>query len=145
MSKKAWRTKFEEARTNPPREAGTVITTIDGSPIAVHLAFPEGKPPFFYAIMHLTTIVGAEVGWHARSINDKSKERMEGHKLILMSRSRTLIIRAFGVALDVAPIDALRLHHVSESGKSLVVELPISVKQKLEAMIAAQARETVQS
>jgi hypothetical protein len=145
VKNKDWRDQFESIRQNPPHKTGDLITTVDGSPIAIHLSFPEGKMPFFYGVLHLTAICGQDIGWHARSINDLSKERYEGHKLVLMSRSRSLLIRIYGVKMDTIPVAALRVHHVSESGKSIVVELTPEVKASLEAKLLRTAMRGVEA
>lgn len=121
---KAWATEFEKMRQNPPVEPGTVLTTIDGSPVAVHISLPEGKKPFFYGIVYLASVVGQPVGWYARSINDSSKEKLEGIKLIVMTKARNKLLRQFGIATPTIPVKSgLKVHHKSESGKSILVEL----------------------
>lgn len=121
---KEWAAQYEQMRNNPPVEPGTVLTTIDGSPSAVHISLPDGKKPFYYGIVYLASVVGQPVGWYTRSVNDDSKEKLEGIKLIVMTKSRNLLLRKFGIANPIIPVkEGLKVHHKSESGKSILVEL----------------------
>lgn len=119
----SWSIDFEEARQNPPKEKGTIVTTFDGSPCAVHIELPEGNQPFYYAILYLTCIVGQPVGWYARSIDDISNARLEGIKCIFMSQARNKLLRKYGIANRTISVDRFQIHHVSETGKSILVEL----------------------
>lgn len=118
-----WCKDYEQARQNPPSEKGTIIQTMDGSPCVVHIELPEGKQPFYYAILYLTSICSAPVGWYARSVTDKSNQRLEGIKCIFMSQSRNKLLREKGIAKLEIAVDRFQIHHVSESGKSILVEL----------------------
>lgn len=114
-----WQEDFDRVSKQPPADS-SILKTVDGTAVKVVIELLEGKEPFMYALIYVPTLVGSDVGWFARSVNDKS---MFGWKAILLPKARHEIIRVHGMSKTIAPVDGLRVVRRSQEGKSLLVEL----------------------
>lgn len=119
METEKWREEYDTVRKSMPTE-GYILKSIDGSPCKVNIEYVTGKEPFMYGLAYLPQIVGAPVGWFARSINDRSSY---GFKLILLPKAREMLLREFGVSETQVQVDGFKVIRSSTQGHSLLVEL----------------------
>lgn len=114
-----WQVEFDRVTKTPP-PPGAILTTLDGSPLAVHIEFPQGKAPFMYALAHVPCIVGCQLGWFARSVDEES---MYGWKVILLPKARDKVIQRIGIARNKVGVGSIRIIRASHAGKSLLGEI----------------------
>jgi hypothetical protein len=107
----SWESDYKAVLRTPPEG---LLTTRCGEEVKINVDLVEGKAPFVYAVAYVHNVVGEEPAWYLQAVDHN-----EGHgwKAIILPRSRQEYMA------DPQPIYSLRVVRVSQSGKSLLVEL----------------------
>ena len=113
-----WATQFQGFIQNPPK-TGDILRAVGGLDIKIRVDLIQGKPPFMYGLAYVPTLVGCELGWFCRNIDDPCTY---GWKLIPLPKAQEQIIRKVGIVGKVH-VKALRIVRPSKKGKSFLVEV----------------------
>jgi hypothetical protein len=116
VSDTSWAEEYELLRQNPPKEQDWLVTN-DGSPIRVTIKLEQGKRPFIFALCYLPDIVGSDLGWFCRRLED---DNPAGMKCIIDTPE---FLRRKGLASSVVSVQKLRVKSDTLSGKALRVEV----------------------
>lgn len=116
-----WHTRYKAVINNKPSPS-TILRSMDGKPVRINIELTSGRTPFLYALLYVPTVVESEIGWFARSIEDRS---IHGWKAILMPRARDVIINHPDIPADRkwVGVEAIKVIRESQCGKSLLVEI----------------------
>lgn len=114
-----WSKEYAEFIANPPQE-NDVLTTKDGKPVKLTVELHAGHKPLVYAKAYVPDCVGEQLGWFAHSIDENTRY---GWKVIMLPRTRDLIIRRFGIKPQDIPVKSVRVIRPSDSGQSLLGEV----------------------
>ena len=115
-------TKYRDTIQNPPKD-GEILTSIDGTPVALTILTDEGKPPFIYGRAFISEVMDEILGWYLRSVHD---DKSMGWKCILMTRARRDVIAKCSddeLVIGQLLVKSLRVVRPSESGQSLLCEV----------------------
>jgi len=102
---------YRDALNNPP-DNGTILTTIDGSPITLTVLLASGKPPFVYTHVYLSEELNDKIGWYL--------QEAVGWKCILLPKARRNALKRCS---DEIIVKSLKVIRVSRSENSLLCEV----------------------
>ena len=112
--------RYREILNKPPNN-GSILTSIDGSPVILTVQADKGKPPFIYGRAYVSEILDESLGWYLRGCDDN---RQIGWKCVLMTRARRDVIESCDLDEDNQfLITSLKVVRVSKSGQSLLCEI----------------------
>jgi hypothetical protein len=110
--------KYQDVVSNPPK-AGDVLNTLDGSPALLTVHVEDNKPPFIFGRAFVNEILGTNLGWYLRGVDD---EKNIGWKCVLMTKARREVVKRCNLD-GVVAVKSLRVVRPSESGKALLCEV----------------------
>jgi len=119
-----WSEQYDALINNPPKE-GDILKPMEGKALLT-IELREGAPPFVFGRCYVPEIVGEKVDWFLQSSEDQN---FHGWKCILLPRARAELIKEYGTKSEFVEVSSLRVVRPSQSGKSLLCEIP---EEKLE-------------
>ena len=116
-----WSDQYDALINNPPKEGEILRPMEEGTKAILTIELREGAPPFVFGRCYVPEIVGEKVGWFLQSSEDSN---FHGWKCILLPRARAEVIKTHGTKNNSIEVDCLRVVRQSQSGKSLLCEIP---------------------
>ena len=113
--------KYQAVVSTPP-SVGCILRTYDESPAVLTVHTEDKKPPFIFGRAYINELLGTELGWYLRGLDD---DKSIGWKCVLMTRARRDVVKQCGdqLASGMILVNALRVVRPSESGNSLLCEV----------------------
>jgi hypothetical protein len=119
-----WTEEYRALLDSPPCDDEVLYTHPDEfgnkRPARLFVKVETGKPPFIYATAYVPDVVGCELGWRIRGIDENV---IHGWKVILCARSRQEVIRRYGLSMRIIPVTSIKITGESESKQSLLGEV----------------------
>jgi hypothetical protein len=121
-----WAEEYTKITKNPP-ELGTVLRTLDGTPVRLTAELKKGLSPFIFGRAFVPDLFGEQLGWYLQSADNES---YHGWKCVLLPRARGELIKKVGLGEmqeneeeSIILVKSLKIIRYSHSGNSILCEV----------------------
>lgn len=134
-----WAEDFARVSSTPP-EPGTILKTLDGSPVKLSVELQEGASPFIFGRAYVPDLFNRELGWYLQGADNNT---FRGYKCVLLPRARAELIQKIGLGVqnpddtseNIILVESLKIIRYSHSKSSILCEVNEYLEEEVDQEI----------